>query len=191
MIEKTSRIKKSLRLLPLVAGFFAFLAIAFIVSWKFFENRMQEDVSNTNPTYFPVIVFTPEKSEAVLLDKLEQYKQNNQNYSFLVPDGKEDLINKQLREDQMRRHGKGTPRVTAKNIAEGKQLIEFEIVGDGLFLSRYEATDKDIKPLTFTLSGPLFVLLPCGTTLVFGFIGYLLLQFTLWSLRKTQNIEMI
>lgn len=189
MIENTSKTRKLLRSLLLVVGFFAFLITAFILSWNYFESRMQRDASN--PESFPVVVITPEKSEVVWLDNLEQYKQDNQDYSFLVPEGKKNLINEQLQEDQMRRRGKGSPRIIARNITESKQLIEFEIIGDGLFPSRYEATDKDIKPLTFTLSGPLFVFLPCGTTLVIGFIGFVLLQFTLWFLRGEQNIEMI
>ena len=175
----------------LVSSFIGFLVLTFVISWEYFEKQAEEDVSNIKSDYFPVVVITPNKSELVLTKNLEKYKKDNPNFSFLIPSGKEDLINEQLNDGQIRRHGKGTSQISAKTIAEGKQLVEFEIIGDGLFLSRYEATDKDVKPLMFKLSGPMFAMLPCGATIFFGFIGLFLLRFILWFVKRKRNSEFI
>ncbi|MEK7722958.1 MAG: hypothetical protein AAB336_01290 [Acidobacteriota bacterium] len=125
------------------------------------------------------------------MEDLEKYKQNNPSFSFLIPNGKVELINAQLIEDQKRRGGKGIPKVVTETIADGKQLIEFEIMGDGFFLSKYEARDKEIKPLMFKLSGVGFVFFPCGITFLVGFVGYFLLRFILWFVKRRQNVELV
>ncbi len=183
--------KRILRALGLVLGFTAFLVLTFAISWRYFEKQAEQDFSNTKPEYFPVVVVTPNKSELILTKDLEKYERDNPNYSFLIPNGKEDLISEQLNADQIRRNGKGTPRISAKTLAEGKQKIDFEIVGDGLFLSRYEATEKEVKPLIFTSSGPMFVIFPCGATVFFGFIGFFLLRFILWFVKRQQKSKII
>lgn len=176
------------RSLLLVLGFIAFLVVTFTISWKYFEKRAEEDVSNIKPEYFPVVVVTPNKSELVFVEELEKYKQSNSSYTFLISD--ENLVNQQLEKAQSERRGKGTPRVSVKPISEGKQLIEVKIGGDGLFDAKYEAAGKEFKPLTLTISGPGFVFLPCGTTFIFGFIGFFLLRLILWLLKRKQNTEM-
>lgn len=183
--------RKFLRSLIWFSGSTAFLIIIFAASWKYFEKQAEENVLNTEPEYFPVVVITPDKSELVFAKDLDKYEKENPNYSFLIPNGKEDLINKQLNDDQIRRHGKGTTRISAKTVAEGKQEVEFEIIGDGLFLSRYEATDKEMKPLMFKSSGPMFVMFPCGATFFFGFIGFLLLRCIIWFIKGRQKRKFI
>ncbi len=89
--------------------------------------------------------------------------------------------------DQKERGRKGIPKIKATDIEQGKQLIEFEIMTDGLYSSRYEATDKTVKPLTFKLAGPLFIFLPCGTTFIVGFIGFIFLRVILWLIKKQQK----
>ena len=173
----------------LIVGFIAFLILIFTVSWKYFEKQAEEDVSNTKPEYFPVVVVTPKKSELVFVTELEEYKKNNPNYTFLISDEK--LVNQQLEIAQKDRRGKGTPQISVKPINKDKQLIEVRIGGDGLFTAKYEATDKEFKPLTLTVSGPLFGLLPCGTTIFFGFIGFIILNLILRLLRKRQNNALV
>ena len=175
--------------LLLVFGFIAFLVVTFAISWKYFEKRAEEDVSNTKTEYFPVVVVTPNKSELVFIEELEKYKHSNPNYTFLVAD--ENLVNQQLEKAQSERRGKGIPRISVKSISEDKQLIEVKIGGDGLFDAKYEAVDKEFKPLTLTISGPGFVFLPCGLTLVFGFAGLYLLRLILWFMKRKQNIEIV
>lgn len=180
--------KTFLRSLLLIFGFIAFLVLTFNISWKYFEKRAEEDVSNTKPEYFPVVVVTPNKSELVFVEELEKYKQSNPNYTFLISD--ENLVNQQLEKAQSERRGKGTPRISVIPISEGKQLIEVKIGGDGLFDAKYEAADKEFKPLTLTTSGPGFVFLPCGVTFIFGFVGLFLLRLILWFMKRKQNIAL-
>ena len=170
-------------------GFVLFLVISFIVSWKYFERRATEDVFGSRPDYFPIVINSPGKSELILLEDLDKYRNRYPDYSFLVPDEKAELINRQLQSDQQERRGKGVPKITATKIAEGKQLVEVEIIGDGLWDSKYEATDKDITPLKFTLSGPLFPMFPCATTMILGIVGFVLLQVLLWWSRKGLNLN--
>ncbi len=191
MIANSSKKRKILHSLIWILGFIIFLVLTFVISWKYFEKQAEEEVSDTKPEYFPVVIITPNRSELVFTKDLEKYEKDNPNYSFLIPNGKEDLINKQLNDDQIRRNGKGTPRISAKTLAEGKQEIEFEIIGDGLFLSRYEANEKEIKPLMFKSSGPMFVIFPCGATFFFGFIGFFLLRFILWFVKRREKSELI
>ena len=172
-----------------VLGFIAFLALTFSVSWKYFEKRAEEDVSNTTPESFPVVVVTQNKSELVFINKLEKYKQENPNYTFLISN--EDLVNRQLQDDQKRRGGRGTPKITVKPISEGRQLIEFEIVGDKVLNVKYEAADKDFKPLAWTVIGPLFSVLVCGAALLCGFVGFGLLNLVLGWLRKRKNRALV
>ena len=189
MVAESSKERKILQSLILVSCFIGFLILTFAISWKYLEKQAEEDVSNTKPEYFPVIVITSDKSELVFTKDLEKYEKDNPNYSFLISEiGMEDLINKRLDDDQIRRHGKGTPRISAKMLAEGKQEIEFEIITDGFLVSRYEATEKEVKPLMFKSSGPGFVFLPCGATFFFGFVGFFLLRFILWFIKRQQKI---
>ena len=106
-----------------------------------------------------------------------------------MPDDKVELINARLRADQVERGGKGIPSISATNISEGTQLIDVEISRDGLWESRYEATDKDVRPLSCTLAGPMFIFLPCGSTVVIGSLGFAVLQLLLWWTRRVKHLE--
>jgi len=189
MVRKTFNRKTPLHDLLLVLGFIAFLTVTFLFSWKYFVKRAEEDVSNTKPEYFPVVVVTPNKSELVFVEELKKYKQSVSTYTFLASD--ENLVNQQLKKAQSERRGKGIPQISVKSISEGKQLIEVKIGGDGLFNAKYEATDREFKPLTLTTSGPLFVLLPCASTVFFGFVGFGILNLILWWLNKRENIALV
>jgi hypothetical protein len=107
------------------------VVLSFKISWNYFESEREEDLSNTRPEWFLVVVITSGKSELVFLEDLEQYKQKNPNCTFLVPSGKKDLINYQLEIAQKDRRGKGTPQINVQDLGDGKQLIEVEILGDG------------------------------------------------------------
>jgi hypothetical protein len=172
------------RTLLLSVGFVVFLVVTFIVSWKYYEKRFETDVSDSRPNDFPVVINTPGRSELILLGDLEKYKERKTEYSFLVSDEKAELINKQLEADRVLRGGKGIPTITAKPLEAGKQLIEVEINGDGLWDSRYEATDKDVRPISLTVSGPGFPFFPCAATAGFGMVGFILLQGILWLSRR-------
>lgn len=191
MNQAGSKYKKFLRSLILTVGFVGFLVLIFTLSWKYFENRAERDVSNEQATEFPVVFMTPGKSRIVLLSSLKDYEKNDPVYSFSVPDGKEESINRQLEESQRERRAKGRPVVRVTPLGGGRQLIELEILSDGFFTARYEATDKEVRPLTFKSAGVGFVFLPCGATFFFGFIGFYLLRLTLWLIKRKQNTELI
>lgn len=188
MLKENSKFYNFLHSLLLVIGFTVFIFLTFWLAWKYFEKRAEQDVSLLNPTYFPIVAITSDKSKVIMFDEIESFKKDFPNITFLVPKDKADVIDQQLQIDQKERGGKGIPRIKATDLGEGKQLIEFEIMGDGFYLSRYEATDKTVKPLTFKISGAGFVFLPCGATFIIGFIGFIFLRITLWLLKKRQKI---
>lgn len=171
MLQEACDEWRILRGVLIVLGFAAFVALTFAISWKVFENRAERDVSNSYVEDFPVVITTSEGSEVILRSSLETYRTDHPDYSFLVPDGKRDLINQHLRASQRDKRAKGTPVVRVEQLADGKQLIELEVYTEGLFVSRYEASDKEVGPLTIKLAGPLFLIFPCGSTLIVGILG--------------------
>ena len=174
------------RTVLLSVGFVIFLVVTFILSWKYYEKRMERDVSGERPDDFPVVINTPGKSELIYLADFEKDKRGGIEYSFLVPDENAELIDEQLKADQVRRRGKGIPKITATTLTPGRQLVEVEISTDGLWDFKYEATDKEVRPHSFTVAGPGFVFLPCTATVGFGIIGFILLQGVLWVSRKSR-----
>ena len=188
MLKENSKFNNFLHSLLIVVGFTVFIFLTFWLSWKYFEKRAEQDVSSINPTYFPIVAITSDKSKVIMFNEIESVKKEFPNVTFLVPKDKADLIDKQLQIDQQERRGKGIPRIKATDIGDGKQLVEFEIIGDGFYLSRYEATEKTVKPLTFKLAGPLFVFFPFITTFLIGLIGFIVLRIALWFLKKRQKI---
>jgi hypothetical protein len=87
----------------------------------------------------------------VLLESLEQFKQDNPNYSFVPPLGKGE-VNDPFAE--MRSIYTVTTAGPGKVMVETKFDHDTALGGFGV-LARYEATDKEIKPLYTKMSIPL------------------------------------
>jgi hypothetical protein len=175
--------------LGIIAAFLLLLVIS-VVSWKYFEKQAERDVSNQRPDDFPVVVISPEKSELVFLKDIESYREQNPGTTFLIAPERLGLINSQLQADQAKRHGKGTPRIGAADLGGGRQLIDFEIIGDGLFRSKYEASTDSFRPVSLTVSGPGIMIVSCYVTLLAGVLAYILLRLLLWwSRRKRAAIK--
>ena len=164
----------SLRSVVSVLGFSVFFLVVFFFSFKYFEKKLEEDVSALNSEYFPIVAIQPERVEIIKLNQIENFKKEFPSTSFLVAEGRELLVNQQLKEFLQNQNGKGIPSIKTTQIAEGKQLIEFEISKDGLFRSRYEATEKTVRPLTFVSAGSGFVFFPLITSFAICLIGFLL-----------------
>lgn len=148
------------------------LGLVFFVSWKYYAHLATQDYSSGgDTTYFPFVAMTGEGAEIVYMYEWKRFEKEHPECTLLLPEGDLERIDRELERSQERRSGKGTPIVRLISSEPGKQLIEFEIVGDGLFESRYEATERTIRPLSFTLSGPLFVVRPCGVTILVGIIA--------------------
>ena len=189
MVQASSGRKNYLHKFLVTVGFIVFLFLIFTASWKYFEKQAERDYSNVEPNEFPVVLMTPGRSQIIILDSLKTYQQKDPVYSFLVPDGKEELINRQLKESQKERGAKGIPEIRVTRLGDGRQQIELEISTDGFFLARYEATDKEVRPLTFKSSGPLFPIFPCGATFFFGFVGFYLLRLVLWLIKRKRTLN--
>lgn len=160
------------------------MILTFGASFKYFENRAAWEVSGGNYSEFPVVVLRPLGAKIVFINSDGQYEGKSVGDSFIVPSGKEERVNDWL--NAGREHDGRDPRaLRVTPIGDGRQLIELEIFGDGLFLSRYEATENEVKPQSLTISGPLFVFFPCGATLVIGFIAFGLLELILWFTRRS------
>ena len=172
-------------------GSILFLIITFVASVKFLEKRLEDDVSKSDVKEFPVVVITHDSAKVTLIDTSERSKDKDQNFSFLIPVGQEDKVNQWLRLSQQNRGAKGLPEVRVKQISEGRQEIELEIYSDGFFVSRYEAEDKQIRPLMLKITGPGWVFYPCSATLLIGGVSFGILQFGLWLSRRIRLLETI
>lgn len=164
-----------LRITISILGVIAIGIICFAVSFLFWKNRWQEDVSDRPPHEFPAVVVTSKAAELILYSGRESFESEYKEYSFTIPTGRVALINEQLRRSQAERGAKGYPEIRVSQISEDRQFIELEILGDGLFESSYEASEKEIRPLKLMLTGPLFIFYPAATTLVFvlgSFLGF-------------------
>ncbi len=82
MIKKNSKIKEFVRSLLLVFGFAGFVFLSFWLSWKYFEKGAEEDVSAINPTYFPIVAITSDKSKVVMFDEIESIKKEFPTVTF-------------------------------------------------------------------------------------------------------------
>ncbi len=150
-----------------ISGIIAITVICFALSFSFWKNRWAEDLSGREPHEFPAVVITPDNADLILYSGTESVEAEYKEFSFLVPAERLALINEELRWSQAKRGATGDAELRVSQISEDRQLIELEILGDdGIFESSYEASEKEIRPLTLTVAGPLFIFYPAATTVV-------------------------
>jgi hypothetical protein len=181
------KMKSFSRLLLLVLGFIAFTILTFEASWKYFESRREVKASEANAKFFPIVAILPERAEIITIESLPDFKAKNPNYSFLVPNEKESLINEQLEKFQTEQYRKGIPHIKVEQISKDKQKIELEIQSDGFIFSKYKASDKEVEPMSYKAAGPAFIFFPCGLTFVIVFAGFFLLRFAIWIIKRRKT----
>ena len=61
--------------------------------------------------------------------------------------------------------------LTVKNLDGKKQFIDLSMYGDGRYTSRYEVNEKVVKPISYKMYGPGFILFPTiSTSIIYGII---------------------
>lgn len=159
VIEATRRGFRVLRV-PLL---FALIAAAvFPAAWKAAQRSNTREVEVPTPEFLPVVVFVGEEVELVWHGELEQYKQSHPGYSFRAPEGRSAELNKRLVAAYRRKvpGADAFPKFEARPVTSERQLLEVGLHGDGELVFWYEATDKEILPVRYMLTGPLFPFVP-------------------------------
>lgn len=153
--------------LSVIATYLVFLIAVFLVSviafllftgtcsyfagdWAVKEKeKFKQAVGENIPAEFPVLVITPdegnEKHKAQLVYKkdLEDFLKKNVTYTYLVPEGQDDYLNKEIAKKYPWQAG-----FKVKQLPDGKQFLEVVYQWDDDHANRgwYEATDKQIFP---------------------------------------------
>ena len=178
---------KFLKQAGMVLGFIAFLFATFIILLNYFEADSEREVQKPTPDTFRIYVSSEGNGKVIRFEDLEAFKKEHPNYSFIV--SKADLlnINKMVEEQGRKENPKSIPRITVENEFSDKQIIKISHGGDGIFTFRYEAREKDFKPLTTNIQGPGAVFPPCIITGIVGFVIFYLLRFVLWYQKRKQK----
>ena len=150
---------------------------------------------------FPLLVIVPGKApgeiqaSVVIKRDLDAFKAAHTDYSFLVPSGKEDAVNQQLKQLAIDDAGTKYFSIAAevKPLAAGRQEIHLEasMYDDAPNEGWYEAADKDFKPKSQKEYVPLglsigasFMAAPIGAVL--AMVGAVLLVIRNERIRKKQ-----
>jgi hypothetical protein len=110
------------------------------------------DKSNYPKYSARVVVVDSDDIDEVFIENLDKYKDEHPNYSFLIPKEREEYFRNKINEKVNTRNRESSTQLRVEQIGENKQLIEYEMDGDKRsYLTKYEATEKEIVPLTFVL----------------------------------------
>lgn len=180
---------KIFKIVGLVLIFLLFLYATLLLSFKYFEAVSEREVPTPPIPILPVFVTLQDKYSIEQITYLEIVQRENPNYSFLVKTENLDTINRELVEEYGSKN-RDIPQLTVEQNSVDKQIVTVFFSTDGLLEHRYEATEKEIKPLTYKLQGPGFVFGPCAVTAIFGLIVFCLFRFILWYLRKKHKTNL-
>ena len=142
----------------LLAGFLLMIFfILFIGSCLYFSGdtrqrareEFKQEVRENIPEMFPILVITPGegnkkyKAQLVYKKDLEDFLKKNLKYTYLVSEGQDDYLNREI-------SGKypWQARFKVERLTNGKQLLEVVYQWDDDHANRgwYEATDREIFP---------------------------------------------
>jgi hypothetical protein len=162
---------KKLPIFVVILIFIVIFCAGFIGTAKltifFLVKRNTQTVENNPSRYFWILVFTGSRVETIPFSELEKFKQQNPNYSFLVPKDKQDYYNEILD----RKYEKPSLRFRVEQLSDEKQLISLYSSGsmsDGTDI--YEATDKEIFPKTSSEFNMIDALITFALSLIGGTI---------------------
>jgi hypothetical protein len=142
---------KGLPKIALVLLFAFYFCVVFFIVFKlltpYFENINLESVENNPKADFELLAFTKNNVQILKLSETENFKLQNPEYTFLVPEGKEKYFAELLNEKN-----KGMIfEIKVEPISENRQLIS--VSSDDIrsvVKNKYEATDKEVFPKTTT-----------------------------------------
>ena len=127
--------------------FCAGFAVVFAFLGPYIDKKTTFSVEENPPPFFEVLAFDVRRVRIVKLSQLEEFKLLNPEYSFLPT-----KYNEKVYAEQLNRENKGVKfAIEAEQIEPGKQRIS--VSSDdikSIIVHRYEATDKEVFPKTFT-----------------------------------------
>ncbi len=153
----------SIGLIILFIGTFLVVDI-FVVKWWLKDFKKVSVTKKTIPELFPILVITPGhapdeyRAKTVFYKDLNDYLAKNRNYTFLVPAGKDEELNEELKQNS--RASRTPPSFDwespepwwaffeAERLSDGRQYLEVYHTWDDDRdnTSWYEATDKEVFP---------------------------------------------
>ena len=149
----------------------------FSISWRVSERSRIEEVASPTPDWIPVLAFTQDNVDIVWYGELAGYKKTHPDYSFLAPEGQEELLNKKLLASYRKKvpSADGFPEFEVKQLSPGRQALKLGLYGDGDTVVWYEATAHEFFPRRHLATGPLLSLISlfwsvAVTTVFWGFV---------------------
>jgi len=174
MANKSKRRLNKFR--PLLILFLACLTViaVFPLAWKFSEQRNIQAVDPSALEWMPVLVFTSGDINLLWYRELPNFTKSHPDYSFLIPQGQENLMNERLITVYKNKvpTADAFPKFEVNQLSENRQSFEVGLYGDGETVVWYEATDKEIFPQRYKSLGPLFPIIPLFWGVVFSGIAW-------------------
>ena len=158
------------RILPLV------FIVAFVAScpitWQFASDRFLTNIEGPTPDWFPVLAVTGEDIVVVSFSEIQNFSRTNPDYSFLIPQGKEDFYNQKLAERSRSKRIASLPIFTVEQISAEEQLINLSLYGDDRdTFVWYDAWDKQVVGKRYkTYFGPFFMMFPAFYSLIVALV---------------------
>lgn len=173
-----------LKLIRLI-GWMALALMLFVVNmvllWNFSGIRHKVKIENASDTNFFQVVLMDSGKAQLFLNKedLDDYLKTHSNYSCLLPEGQDQLVEDQIVASYNAKFGihggKGYPTFKRETIDANRQYVELYMNGDPHdVVFWYEATDKTIEPKYYMVFGAFHVLLMAGLA-----IGIMAVEFVL------------
>ena len=117
-------------------------------------------IDNSNANWVNILVFTPDNAQIIQYGNLTEYLKEHRDYSFVVPAEKLEFYDAKLFENFQKSNLKSQISLNIVRFSNNRQSIELRIDGSRRnFVTRYEATDKEIFLKSF-LTESLFTELP-------------------------------
>ncbi|HEY8561704.1 MAG TPA: hypothetical protein VIL74_15115 [Pyrinomonadaceae bacterium] len=139
---------KNVPIVVILLSYFVFFCAGYYaaarISIFYLEKLGTQSANRESNPYFMLAAFKANKVEVIFLKDLEEFKRQNPDYSFLVPQGQSDFYNEILAANE-----KPAFHFEVEQITTDRQLIRFYSSGsksDGT--DTYEATNKGVFPKT-------------------------------------------
>jgi hypothetical protein len=144
------------------------------------NRNLIEEVKSPPPNWFPIVVFTQDSAEVILFGDLTNYVSKHPDYTFLAPTSQESSLEKRLAESLQKKGEDIYPKIKVNHISLGRQSLEIKLSGDVETVVQYEATSKEIYPISIKRIGPLLPLIVLFISILIGTVscglGYGLLR---------------
>ena len=190
--------KTVVNLALIIAIFFTCAFFQFALMFR--ADRLERNEVITISDDFPIVVLTADEAQIVYSQQLEKFKQDNSDYSFLVPIEKYEFFLEQIKSntrshlsiDSYKSNLPWEANFTMQVITAKHQKFEVSATWDDdrENVSEYEATDKEIFPKYhkhYFGPGKVLVTFPFALLLTAGL--WIVLGSAIWSWKRKKKIK--